>query len=163
MLLLTPAGTFAALAPLLIALGSALLLLRDRIRSWAARRRPVAVTTGKRPLRLAAAVFAVGIYGGYFGAAAGIIMLAVLSISYSDALAVTNATKTVVTGASNLVAAVTFTLTAPVDWTAALALAAGLLLGSWLGPQAARHLPERPMRYLIAAAGLGLATWLTFA
>ena len=42
-------------------------------------------------------------------------------------------------------------------------VAAGLILGSWLGPQAARHLPERPMRYLIAAAGLGLATWLTFA
>jgi uncharacterized membrane protein YfcA len=107
-------------------------------------------------------VAATGIYAGYFGAAAGIIMLAILSVRYAEAFPVTNAVKTIVTGSGNVVAMLIYVLVAPVHWSAALLLGAGLVVGGWLGPQIGRRLPERPLRYAIAVAGLGLAGWLAF-
>jgi uncharacterized membrane protein YfcA len=68
--------------------------------------------------------------------------------------------KNVGTGAGNAAAAVVYAVVAPVDWPAVLALGAGAVVGSWLGPQAVRVLPERPLRYAIAVAGFGLAAYL---
>lgn len=161
LLLWLPASTFAAVVPWLVATGSVLLLLRDRARAWAERlraRRHPARGGGRLPWALAVA--ATGIYAGYFGAAAGVIMLAILSLRYADAFPVTNAVKTIVTGCGNVVAMVIYLVVAPVHWPAALLLAAGLLVGGWTGPQLVRRLPERPLRYAIAVAGLGLAGWL---
>lgn len=163
LLLWLPASTFAAVVPWLVALGSVLLLLRDRVRAWSeelqARRRP-ASGSGRWPWALAVA--ATGVYAGYFGAAAGIIMLAILSVRYAEPFVVTNAVKTIVTGAANVVAMVVYVLVAPVNWPAAVLLGLGLAVGGWTGPKIVRRLPERPLRYGIAVAGLGLAAWLAF-
>jgi len=69
----------------------------------------------------------------------------------------------VASGVCNLVAAVTYAFLAPVDWPSVLALGAGALVGSWIGPQLVRVLPEQPLRYAIGTAGLGLAAYLATA
>lgn len=96
------------------------------------------------------------IYGGYFGAGVGIIMLAVLSLQTAEPLPVTNAVKNIGTMAANALAAVV----SPVNWPAAAALAIGSLIGGWCGPAVVRVLPEKPLRIAIAIAGLGLAVGL---
>jgi len=160
LLLTTPADTFELVVPWLIALGSMLLLLRDRLRQAADIR---AARKGKerKPGRgFVAAFLAVTVYSGYFGAGSGIMMLAVLSVSLPDALPVSNALKNVATGAANGTAAIAFALFAPVSWPAAVSLAAGSFVGAWIGPIIVRSLPERPLRIAIALAGLGLAAHL---
>jgi hypothetical protein len=153
LLLATPSSTFEWIVPALIALGAALLLLRDPLRRWAGHHT-------MSPQMLGGAVFVIGIYGGYFGAAAGVLMLAVLAVAATEPLPVTNAVKSVALGASNLAAAVIYAVIAPVNWSAAALLAAGCLLGSWLGPVLVRRTPERPLRVAIAVAALGLAAYL---
>lgn len=161
LLLLTDPEAFEVVVPWLVALGAVLLLAKDRIRSWAERRRaargaPEVVRSWRWPVVVAV----VGIYGGYFGAGAGIILLAVLSVRELEPLAVTNAVKNVATTSANGVAAIAYAFLAPVDWSAALFLAIGALGGAYVGPTLVRHLPERPLRWAIGAAGLGLAAYL---
>jgi uncharacterized protein len=153
LLLATPSAAFERIVPVLIALGAALLLLRDPLRRWAGHRSMSAPV-------LNGLVFLIGIYGGYFGAAAGVLMLAVLAVAATEPFPVTNAVKSVALGASNLAAALIYAVVAPVDWPAAALLAVGCLLGSWLGPALVRRTPERPLRVAIALAALGLAAYL---
>lgn len=158
LLLLTDPSVFEAVVPWLVALGAILLLLRDRLRAWSLARR---ATSGPvRPWRGRLVVATVGVYGGYFGAAAGVIMLAVLALRTSEPLAVTNAVKNVATSTANLAAAIAYIALAPVHWPSVLTLGAGALVGGWIGPQVVRVLPERPLRWSIATAGLGLAAYL---
>jgi uncharacterized membrane protein YfcA len=107
-----------------------------------------------------AALFAVAVYGGYFGAAAGVLMLALLLVALPVTLLQGNALKNLLLGLANATAAVGFALLGPVDWRAVPPMAAGLLVGSWLGPALARHLPATALRIGIAIAGLGLAVTL---
>ncbi|MCG5211706.1 sulfite exporter TauE/SafE family protein [Streptosporangium sp. KLBMP 9127] len=157
LLLSTPSSTFELVVPWLIALGSVLLLARDPLRRLADSR------AASPALPLAGAVVVVGLYGGFFGAAAGVLMLAVLSVSVTEPLPVTNAVKNLATGAANATAGVAYAFFAPVNWLAAGVLAVGCLAGSWLGPMVVRRLPEKPLRIAIALAGLGLAVhlWLS--
>jgi uncharacterized membrane protein YfcA len=163
LLLTTPAKAFEVVVPWLIAFGAVLLLLRDRLSAWtrarAARRPPVPPARRVDGLWGLAAVL-VGVYGGYFGAGAGIIMLGLLSLRADEPLRVTNAVKNVATGMANLVATIAYLFLAPVHLDAAAALALGAVAGSWLGPQLVRVLPETPLRIGISIAGLGLAGWL---
>lgn len=165
LLLAADESTFEAVVPWLVALGAVLLLARDRVRLWAERRRerlasgadvPPSVTSWRGHLLLVL----VGVYGGYFGAGVGIILLAVLAARAAEPLAVTNAVKNIGSGTANVVASVTYVFLAPVHWPSVLALGAGALVGSWVGPQVVRVLPERPLRWAIATAGLGLAAYL---
>jgi uncharacterized membrane protein YfcA len=153
LLLATPSSAFERIVPLLVALGAALLLLRDPLRRWAGHR-------SMSPPVLAGAILLIGLYGGYFGAAAGVLVLAVLSVAATEPFPVTNAIKTIVLGAANLSAALLYAVLAPVNWSAAAVLAVGCLLGSWLGPALVRRLPERPLRLIIALAALALAAYL---
>jgi hypothetical protein len=104
-----------------------------------------------------AGTLAIAVYGGYFGAAAGVIMLALFLAALPETLIRVNALKNVLLGLANLVAAVAFALFGPVSWTTALPLTLGLLAGNWVGPGMARRLPATPMRIGIALAGLSLA------
>ncbi|GLU49779.1 sulfite exporter TauE/SafE family protein [Nocardiopsis ansamitocini] len=157
LLLTTPEAVFARIVPWLIAIGALSLLARDRLRSVLA---PFLARSdaGRRPtwsLLCCAAVL--GVYGGYFGAAAGIIMLALLSVSAVEPIAVSNAVKNVVMGAANVVAGTVFAFLAPVDWAVAGVLALGCFVGSWIGPSVVRRVDDRLLRGGVAAAGLGLA------
>jgi uncharacterized membrane protein YfcA len=105
-------------------------------------------------------LFAVTIYVGYFGAAGGILVFAVLAAMLGDSAAKVNAIKNVMAGLANAVAALGFAIFGPVDWGAALPLAAGFLLGGWAGPKIARRMPGHSLRYLAAACGLAVAVKL---
>ncbi len=163
LLLWGSSATFEQVVPWLIALGAVLLLLRDPLRDWLERRRMVegpveALRPPSWPRLVPVAL--VGIYGGYFGAGAGIIMLGLLSLETLEPWPVTNAVKNMTLTAANGVAALIFTLVSPVDWPAAAAMAIGVVGGSWCGPIAVRVLPERPLRIAIALAGFALAVAL---
>jgi uncharacterized membrane protein YfcA len=152
LLLGTPDGSFEKAVPVLIALASLGVL--------APRPHPDTVHPARHPRWLIPSVFAVGVYGGYFGAAAGTLMLALLLVATSDTLARVNAVKNLVVGVANAIAAVVFALTADVRWIAVPPLAAGLLAGAMIGPAVIRHTPVRPLRWVIALAGFGLAIHL---
>ena len=107
-----------------------------------------------------AGVFAVAIYIGYFGAAGGVLMLAVLIRLFRQSLARTNALKNVISGLANAVAGVGFAIFGPVQWTAALPLAAGFLVGGWIGPALVRRLPAARLRVFIGICGLAVAVRL---
>ena len=159
LLLTTDESTFEAVVPWLVGLGAVLLLARDRLRAWSLRRR-TGMAPGSTSWRGHLLVMVVGVYGGYFGAGVGIILLAVLAVRTTEPLAVTNAVKNMASSTANVVASVAYVFFAPVHWPSVIALSCGAILGSWLGPQIVRVLPERPLRFVIAAAGLGLATYL---
>ncbi|MBS1693015.1 MAG: sulfite exporter TauE/SafE family protein [Actinobacteria bacterium] len=155
LLLLTPASGFEKLVPILIALASLTIVLPRRALDGAKPRKRRAVV-----LLEGAAIFLVGVYAGYFGAAAGVVLLALLLRAGGATLAHANAAKNVMLGISNSVAAVAFAFLAPVDWLAVVPLGIGCLIGSRLGPVVVRHSPATPLRILIGVAGLCLAVKL---
>jgi hypothetical protein len=164
LLLVTPPGVFERIVPFLVGGAALVLLLQPRIRAAAARR--AERRTGGRgaddrpgPVVLAG-ILAVAVYGGYFGAAAGVLMLALLLVGLPVSLARGNALKAVLLGVANAVAAVGFVLLGPVQWWAVWPLALGVFLGGLLGPAVVRRLPAGPLRVGIALAGLGLAVSL---
>ena len=110
--------------------------------------------------RLNAAVLAVTIYGGYFGAAAGVALLVILLFTTAETLARANAMKNVLVGLTNAVAAIGFAAFGPVHWLAVLPLGAGSLIGGRLGPNVVRRAPTGLLRILIACGGLALAVHL---
>jgi uncharacterized membrane protein YfcA len=153
LLLLTPARTFEAAAPILIGAASVLLLLQPA-------REETAQSGRERNPFLVAALFCVAVYVGYFGAAGGILLLVVLTAMVTEPLARTNALKNVLSGLANAVAAVGFALFGPVRWAAVLPLAAGFLIGGRIGPILVRYIPARVLRVVIGLAGVALAVKL---
>ena len=160
LLLVTPSEAFERIVPWLIG-GAALAILVQRppaelavegMRQHAGRRRD--------PRWLVVGTFAVGIYGGYFGAAAGVVMLAMFLLGTGEGLPRSNALRNAVLGVANGVAAVGFVLFASVAWSAALPLAIGCFAGARLGPRVVRRAPQALLRRIIAVAGLALAVHL---
>ncbi len=160
LLLSTPAQGFERVVPILLGLASvAILLPRPSLQE--ARVADHQRHTVKVRLE-AAAIFAICIYGGYFGAAAGVLLLAMLLRTGGATLAHANAGKNVILGVANVVAAVIFAISAPVQWSAVVPLGLGCLVGSRLGPIVVRHAPAGPIRVVIGVAGLALAVKLGF-
>jgi uncharacterized membrane protein YfcA len=159
-LLLTPARTFEAVAPVLIGGASLVLLVQPSpggpVADPARTAGPAAPGRDRSKARLAL-LFLVAVYVGYFGAAGGILMLAVLIPMLSQSLARTNAVKNVINGLANGVAAVGFAAFGPVRWAAVLPLGLGFLIGGLLGPALVRRIPGRLLQILIGLAGIGLA------
>jgi uncharacterized membrane protein YfcA len=106
------------------------------------------------------AMFGVAVYIGYFGAAGGVLMLALLAATISESLIRVNAIKNVVAGAANLVAAAIFAAFAPVDWAFVPFLALGFGVGGYSGQRLVRHLPVAALRVFVAVVGLALAVKL---
>ncbi|MGY1847177.1 MULTISPECIES: sulfite exporter TauE/SafE family protein [unclassified Blastococcus] len=159
LLLLTPSAAFERIVPWLVAGASLVLLLQRSPRELAVEGMAAQAATPD-PRWLPVATFAVAVYGGYFGAAAGVMLLALFLLGTGEGLARSNALKNVMLGMANAVAAVAFVVLAPVAWTAALPLALGLFAGGRLGPRVVRRAPQTLLRRLIALAGLGLAVHL---
>jgi uncharacterized protein len=153
-LLTTPADTFTMVVPVLIGGASLILLVQPRISKLASAR------AGKHRLAYGAALFAVGMYVGYFGAAAGIMLLVVLSGMIDEPLVRVNAVKNALSGMANAMAAVCFALFGEVRWNLVVPLAAGFLIGGWIGPTIARRIPAGPFRVLVSLCGIGLAVRL---
>jgi uncharacterized protein len=159
LLLVLPESAFEAIVPALILLGCALVVLGPRISAATAHRRRAGSQGG---VLLLAAVFGVGIYGGYFGAAQGILLVAVLSIALADELQRINALKNVLAGIVNLTAAALFIVVADVDWQAALLIAIGSVAGGLLGARVGRRLPDSVLRGVIVVVGVSVSLWLIF-
>ena len=174
LVLLTPGDSFEKAVPWLIGLASLAILIRRRLVDVPLEERPVVRTapaTGRsvpdhRHHRHAhadtstgvlAAIGVVGIYAGYFGAGAGVMMLSLLLYVTGDSLPRANAVKNVVLGLSNGVAALTFAVFGPVRWLVVVPLGFGLFIGGRLGPVVVRRTPHAPLRIGIAVAGVGLA------
>jgi uncharacterized membrane protein YfcA len=155
LLLVTPPGVFAWIVPFLVAGAGVLLLFQPRITRWhSARDVPIATPF------VVAAILAVTIYDGYFGAGSGVLMIAVLLILIDHDLARANALKNVILFVADLLPAVLFAIAGPVVWAAVLPLAAGALLGGLIGPRLMRHAPKGILRVAIAILALGLGGWL---
>jgi uncharacterized membrane protein YfcA len=95
-----------------------------------------------------------GVYGGYFGAAQGILLLSLLGLTIDDELQRLNALKVVLAGGNNLVAGLIFVFAAHVDWGAAGLIAAGSVLGGVAGSHWGRRLPAGALRALIVVVGV---------
>jgi uncharacterized membrane protein YfcA len=151
LLLSTPADDFERVVPWLVALASIALLARP----WLRRLRFSRLDEHHAGLFLFVA--AIAVYGGYFGAAAGVLLLATFGAVLSDPYAMVNALKSVVLGSANVSASLVFLFFAEIEWSAVLPLAIGCLIGSSISPPIVRRLPETPLRVVVGVAGLALA------
>jgi hypothetical protein len=149
LLLAAPAASFKVTVPWLVAGASAAILLP--------RRPPTVAPSYHRQPAMLGGTALIGVYGAYFGAAAGVLMFALILAMTDDTFPRANAAKNVLSGFSNAVAAVTFILLGPVRWLAVIPLAIGFLVGGRLGPIVVRKVPSTPLRVTIAVAGIGLA------
>ncbi len=152
LLLTLPPSAFKAIVPAFIAVALVLVLAQPRLGSLLRRRRAHAdERIGPATL---AAVYAAGVYGGYFGAAQGILLLAILGLALDDALQRLNACKNVLAGVANLLSGLIFALAAHVAWPVVGLIATGSVSGGALGARFGRRLPAAPLRALIVAVGI---------
>jgi uncharacterized protein len=152
LLLALPSEVFDAVVPALILLAVVLMALRPSPA-------PGDVPRASMPAGIASA-FGTGIYGGYFGAAQGIILLALLRLSFEDDLQRLNGLKNVLVGLANAVAAVLFIAVAEVAWDAALLIAAGSVVGAQAGARYGRRLPQEWLRRAVIVYGAAVAVVL---
>ncbi len=151
LLLSLPASAFKAIVPGFIALALILIVAQPRLaRRLAASRRPVSEHGGA----VALAVFGTGAYGGYFGAAQGIMLLSVLGLALPESLQRINALKNVLTMLVNGIAGIVFVFTAPVAWGPALLIAAGSIAGGQIGSRYGRRLSPVALRAVIVVVGV---------
>jgi uncharacterized protein len=154
LLLILPASAFKAIVPAFIVIALALIVFQSRIGRALATRRAGRTRPEHPGLLASLGVFATGVYGGYFGAAQGIMLLAILGLALDDALQRINALKVVLAGLVNLVAGVIFVFAAHVAWLPALLIAVGSICGGVLGAHGGRRLPEPVLRAVIVVVGV---------
>ena len=156
LLLVGPADTFKKLAPWLVLVACALLAAQTFVARYVARS-PAHHTA---PTRLVVSVGIASIYGGYFGAGLGIILLAALGLTLEEPLQKLNAIKQVLSLTVAVVSAVAVALFGPVSWLSALVVGAGTLVGGRLGVGVARKLPDQVLRSAVIALGVTVAVVL---
>jgi uncharacterized protein len=160
LLLTLPASAFKAIVPAFIVVALVLIVFQPRIGAWLAARRDAREAAGGARAHpdggapTLAGVFAAGVYGGYFGAAQGILLLAIMGLSLDESLQRINAVKVVLAGLVNLVAGVIFVFAAHVAWAPAGLIAAGSTLGGVIGARVGRRLPATVLRGLIVVVGI---------
>jgi uncharacterized membrane protein YfcA len=159
LLLVTPATTFRAVVPYLVLLSAVLLAVQPML-SRALGTDPHGAEGVSWGARIGVGVAAV--YGSYFGAGLGVLLLAVLGILIADGLQRLNALKGVLSLLINIVGALVFVVSARVDWGYALALAVGAYVGGTLGVSVARRLPPTVMRAAVVILGLVVGVVLLF-
>ncbi len=151
LLLLAFPGAFAAIVPVLIAVALVLVAAGPRLsRALAAHRH----AESHRSWPLALLFYATAIYGGYFGAGMGIIMIALLTIFVADDIQRLNGLKNVLAALINGVAGILFILVAPVHWDIVLLIAGGSIVGGQIGARVGRRLPPSALRLAIICVGL---------
>lgn len=151
LLLLAFPGAFAAIVPILIAVALMLVAAGPRLSKALAQHRHA---DSHRSWPLAVTLYATAVYGGYFGAGMGIIMIALLTIFLADGIQRLNGLKNVLAAIINGVAAILFIAVAPVQWDVALLIAAGSIIGGQVGARVGRRLPARALRLIIISVGL---------
>jgi uncharacterized membrane protein YfcA len=152
LLLSLPPAAFDAVVPVLVGIAVVLVIVQPFLaRRLAARRGGARTRVGPG---LLAGTFGTGVYGGYFGAAQGVLLLALLGISIDDDLQRHNAVKNVLTPLANLVSGIVFAVVAPISWPVVALVAAGSTAGGVLGAHVGRRLPPTALRAVIVVVGV---------
>jgi uncharacterized protein len=154
LLLTLPEGVFEAVVPLLILLACGLMIARPKPQLGHGS------LSHHRKIALVAIGFAVGVYGGYFGAAQGVILLAALRFLIPDHLQRLNGLKNVMVGVANGIAAILFIIVAHIAWDAAALVAVGSIAGAQLGARYGRQIPEGALRWTVVTVGVVVAAVL---
>jgi uncharacterized membrane protein YfcA len=180
LLLTLPQSAFKAIVPALIGVAVVMVVIQPRLAKWVAERQraraalatpdgaSATVPADSAAVASAAAsaaqeaiggpvlwvlVFLAGIYGGYFGAAQGVLLIGMIGIAFNDSLQRINATKNVLAGLVNGLAAVVFIIATHIDWGVAGLIAAGSIIGGQVGARIGRRLPPWGLRVLIVCVG----------
>lgn len=166
LLLVLPAEAFAAIVPVLIAIGIVLVVLGPKLSAWSKKHHHEG---GRPPLwhivALMSGVLLAGVYGGYFGAAQGVILIGLLSALSTEPLQALNGLKNVLGTIVNAIASLVFIIVEPslVDWRIAGLIAIGALVGGVLGAKFGRRMPPNVLRAVIVVVGLvGLIKFVFF-
>lgn len=161
LLLHLPEQVFVTIVPALLVAALILVIVGPRIQGWARRRaeqagRAADHISTRRMAALVAGTFAVGVYGGYFTAAQGILLIAVMGALLPEDMQRMNAAKNLLALLVNIVAALAYTLVAfeRISWSAAGLIAIGSLIGGWLGAHYGRRLSPNALRAVIVVVGL---------
>jgi uncharacterized membrane protein YfcA len=152
LLLVLPSSAFKAIVPVFIATAVILTLAQPRLTAWLVKRDIDLANHGARLMPFA--IYLTGVYGGYFGAAQGILLLAILGVALTQDLQRTNALKNVLAGLVNGVSGVYFMFAAHVAWGPVAVIAGGSMAGAQLGARYGRRLPPQALRALIVAVGV---------
>ena len=155
LLLKLPESAFNAIVPALIAAALLLVLFGPRLQVWAAARHPDHDSLGRR-LMMAVGIFAAGIYGGYFGAAQGVLLVGIMSVLMTISLQRVNALKNVLGTVVNAIAALTFMVVAweRINWSVGALVGAGALAGGYVGARVGRRLSPMVLRGVIVVIGV---------
>ncbi|NYG08445.1 hypothetical protein BJ986_002932 [Phycicoccus badiiscoriae] len=157
LLLVLPAKAFQAIVPVLIGLGLVLVVLGPRLQARAAARHEAGIAPAPwHAAALVGGVLVAGVYGGYFGAAQGVILMGLLSALSTEPLQRLNGFKNVLATIVNAVAAITFMLVAwgRIDWLVAVLIGLGAFAGGIVGAKVGRRLPPLALRAVIIVVGL---------
>lgn len=160
LLLWLPEKAFQIIVPVLIGIACLLVIFQPRLNGWLRARRGAAPAHGGPLLWLS--VFAAGIYGGYFGAAQGVVLIGILGLLLDEDLQRVNAAKNLLSLLVNFTSAVLFVLIAPVDWGAALLIALGAAVGGWVGARVGRRLPAIVLRGFVVCVGIAAIVKLVY-
>ena len=168
LLLVLPAGAFQAIVPVLIGIALVMVVFQPRLSRFVAARQRARGTLPPADAAevpegpglqvggpvLWALVFLSGVYGGYFGAAQGVLLLGLMGVAFTDTIQRINGVKNVLAGLVNGIAAVVFVLATRIDWGAAGLIAAGAIIGGQIGARVGRKLPPWALRVLIICVGV---------
>ena len=153
LLLLLPATVFDFVVPALLILAISLVILgpifKTRLSHWQA-----PADSKRARVSLGTSIFGTAIYGGYFGAAQGVLLLSFLSMQLRGTLHQANAYKNVLTATANVAAAIVFVSSMEVAWLAVLAIAIGAFIGGQIGARVGRRIPDLIYRIAIVVIGL---------
>jgi uncharacterized membrane protein YfcA len=154
LLMSTPTKVFEILVPLLLGFATVMFALSEKISVWL-RARAAAAGRAHRPFSGTNffVLLPVSVYGGYFGAGVGVLILAVLSLGGSGDYRATNVTKNLITSLNSLIAALLFVSRGAVSWPPTLAMMAGAIIGAMIGARLAQVVPRAVMRVVVVAVG----------
>lgn len=161
LLLVLPEASFSAVVPYLLLVAALLSAIQPRVARFV-RRKSAETAHDTRPLSfgLVLGILATGVYGGYFGAAQGVVLLALLGILWSTDMHRANGAKNVLAGVANVVSAGIFISSGMVDWMVVLLIGVGSAAGGWLGARIGRLLPAVVLRTILVVVALTAAVVL---
>ncbi|MBB5153235.1 sulfite exporter TauE/SafE family protein [Saccharopolyspora phatthalungensis] len=157
LLMVLPSEVFDAVVPALVGLAAVLMAFQNTIRKWLG-------TPGQdapdRSVLLTVGIFLASIYGGYFGGARSVILMAILVLAATDTMRRLNALKSWLGMIGSAVTFIVYALIAPVDWIAVLLLVPTTVLGGFVGGKIAQKLPSNLLRYLVVAIAAAVAIYM---
>lgn len=163
-LLLTPRSVFDLVVPFLLLAAAAMMAFQDRLRALVGNPRTDPQRTAAPPARttvpVQAAVFGCGVYGGYFNAAMGVLLIAALALVLDETLQRLNGLKNVFSAVVGVTTVLTYSVFGPVNWAVVAVLAPGTIAGGFLGARVARKLPAPVLRWTIVVFAVVVAAVL---